>query len=314
MTSQNHRHNLGAYSLLILAQVMVGINIVSSKYLIAYMPVLFIMTMRFILSGIMLYGIHWIIDPHRNNIRQHLANISKRDWIFIIGQALTAGVLFNFLMILGLNYTTANDAGIITSTLPAFIALMSWIFLKEKFTYKTSLCIGLATLGLVIISLNNVAGTTSHHSHLGNFLVLLSMLPEASYYILSKMCPNRLPVFLVSALLNAINAIVALPLLLLHANWHSIQLTGFDFSILLLISLSSALFFIFWYLASTKVNGIMASLSTAVMPIATVIIACLALNERIFPTQIAGMCLVISSILVYALPKRNKPLQAYSQE
>lgn len=314
MTIQSQRPFIGAYSLLILAQVMVGINIVSSKYLVAYMPVLFIMTLRFILSGIMLYAIHWIIDPQRNNLRQHLSSLSKRDWVFITGQALTAGVFFNFLMILGLHYTTANDAGIITSTLPAFIALMSWMFLKEKFTYKISLCVGLATLGLIIISLNNVAGVNSHHSHLGNSLVLLSMLPEASYYILSKLCPNRLPIFLVSAILNAINALVALPLLLIHFNWHSVQLTPFHFSILLLISLSSALFFIFWYLASTKVNGIMASLSTAVMPIATVVIACLALNERIFPTQIAGMCLVISSIFVYALPQRRKAIQAYSQE
>ncbi len=49
----------------------------------------------------------------------------------------------------------------------------------------------------------------------------------------------------------------------------------------------------------------LASLSTAVMPIATVTIAWTFLQESISLTQFIGMGLVVASIVVYALQKKR---------
>lgn len=68
---------------------------------------------------------------------------------------------------------------------------------------------------------------------------------------------------------------------------------------LVMISIASALFYVFWYLGSNKVDGIMASLSTALMPVSTVIIAWLALGETINAMEFTGMGLVIASIVAY---------------
>ena len=163
------------------------------------------------------------------------------------------------------------------------------------------------------ISLNSSA-SANKHSLFGNLIILLAMLPEASYYILSKLSPNRMPVFLVSALLNAINALISLPFLLWFTHWQAVELTPFHGLILVIMSLSTALFFTFWYSVSNKVDGMMASLSTATMPVATVIIACLALGEHIGLAQLMGMSLIISSIFAYALPQKNKALPVYSSQ
>ncbi|HAT6335778.1 TPA: EamA family transporter, partial [Legionella pneumophila] len=48
------------------------------------------------------------------------------------------------------------------------------------------------------------------------------------------------------------------------------------------------------------VDGVMASLSTAVMPLATVTIAWIFLGEQLTIGQIIGMGMVILSITVYA--------------
>lgn len=301
MSKKAQSHNLGAYLFLILAQVMVGINIVSSKYLVASVPFLFILSLRFILAAIILFSLHLLTDHHTQFFQRHFEKLNKKAWVYILLQAITAGVLFNCLMLLGLRYTNANIAGIITSGLPAIIAVMSWIVLKEHFTRKKSLCVGLATIGLLIISGDKFVGGAAHQSMLGNLLVLLSLLPEAAYYVLSKMYVSPLPVFLLSAVINSVNALIMLPFLLCYMDWSTLHLVAFDWLILVMISFSSALFFVCWYLGSYRVDGVMASLSTAIMPIATVMIAWAALGEMITLVQLLGMGLVVASIFVYAL-------------
>lgn len=76
---------------------------------------------------------------------------------------------------------------------------------------------------------------------LGDALVLTSLLPEAMYYILSKMHVNSLPVFLISSLLNGINAILLL-FCLSFSTWDSFTIHTLDWLILIILGLSSGLF------------------------------------------------------------------------
>jgi len=113
-------------------------------------------------------------------------------------------------MLTGLNYTDANVAGIITSALPALIAIMSWFILQEKISAQKVLCVIFATMGLVTIAYDKLHGLSECHSFIGDSMVLLALLPEASYYVLCKLYTNRLPLFLTSSLLNGINALLLL--------------------------------------------------------------------------------------------------------
>ena len=51
------------------------------------------------------------------------------------------------------------------------------------------------------------------------------------------------------------------------------SITSTGWFIVFILGLSSGLFYVFWYQGCQKVDGVMASLSTAVMPVATVILA-----------------------------------------
>ncbi len=288
-----------AYGLLILAQLMVAINIVGSKFLISTTPILFLITCRFLLATIFLLPIHWLTKNRRTSLAQHFKKINKKDWLLIIVQAICAGTLFNFFMVLGLRYTDAQTAGIITSTLPALILIACWLVLKEPLTLKKCICIGFATLGLCVISIHKSVSNT-HAYWLGSLLVLIALLPESTYYVLTKFQGNRLPVFLMSATINAINAAILIPIMLWQVNWQSLHFSEFQLMILIMISLASGLFYVFWYLGADKVDSALASLATAIMPIATIIIAWLALGETITGYDLAGMGLVILSIIAYA--------------
>ncbi|AMP88888.2 DMT family transporter [Legionella pneumophila] len=284
---------------LIFAQIMVGINIVFSKYVLSSIPILSILALRFSLAAVILLLLHWLTPAKKLPVYSYFLQLKRRDWFFIFAQALSAGVLFNFLILWGLQYTDANVAGIITSALPAIIAIMSWIILGEKISGKKAICVGFATLGLVVIACDKLSDINVSHSFFGDALVLTSLLPEAMYYILSKMHVNSLPVFLISSLLNGINAILLL-FCLGFSTWDSFTIHTLDWLILIILGLSSGLFYVFWYFGCQKVDGVMASLSTAVMPLATVIIAWILLGEELTMGQIIGMGMVILSITAYA--------------
>ncbi|KTC64714.1 transmembrane protein [Legionella adelaidensis] len=281
------------------SQIMVGINIVFSKYVLATIPEILVLTLRFSLAALILLPLHWLSADRKKPILFYFSQLNKKDWFFIFGQALTAGILFNAFMLGGLHYTDANVAGIITSALPAIIALMCWLILREKITTKKLICVGLATLGLVVIASDKILGVGASHSFKGDILVFISLFPEATYYILSKMHPIKMPVFLISALLNAINAVILFFISLFSLN-HGVIIHSSEWLILILLGLSAGLFFVFWFFGCQKVDGLMASLSTGIMPLATVIIAWVVLGEQLTQWQIVGMGMVILSIVVYA--------------
>ncbi len=294
--------SITGFGFLAFAQVMVGMNIVGSKYLVATIPVLFLITARFFIAAILLLPMHWLTKHRQVPIKLHYRNFKKKDWLMLIAQALCAGALFNVLMVLGLRYTDAQSAGIITSTLPALIAVGSWLILGEKFTLKKTICVGCATLGLIVISFHS-AGNLSHSpvSLLGEVLVLLALMPEATYYILVKLQKNHLPIFLMSGTINAVNVLILIPLVLFFVNWRGVHLSSIDIIVLLTIGLASGFFYVFWFLGSNQVDSIMASLATAVMPIATVFIAWLSLGETITWHHFIGMSLAIISIILYVI-------------
>src|SRR3990167_9040416 len=199
---KSNDHFLLGMLYLMFAQIMVGVNIVFSKYVLVSLPILFVLTIRFTLASIILLPLHWLTPAKSLSIRHYFLQLTRKDWGFIMAQALSAGVLFNCLMLWGLQDTDANVAGIITSALPAMIALLSWVMLGEKISTKKCFCIGFATIGLVVIAYDKFDGFNGTHSFFGDAIILISLLPEAAYYILTKMHTSPLPVFLISSLLN----------------------------------------------------------------------------------------------------------------
>ncbi|MFA6302666.1 MAG: DMT family transporter [Legionella sp.] len=282
---------------LIMAQVLVAISIVSAKYLLASLPVLVVLTIRFSLAAIILLPLHWLSPAKHQSVYQHLSALSRKDWLFMLAQALSAGILFNALMLMGLHYTDANIAGIITSALPALIAVMSWLILKEGISRKTFACIILATLGLLVISLTKMQGAETNNSFFGDLLVLLSLFPEAAYYIFTKLHTNKLPIFLVASLINGINAfILIITALIVQPDFSNIN--HYHWLVLIFLGLTAGLFYVFWFFGAKQVEGVKASLATAVMPVATVIFAWALLNEQLSGIELVGMALVIASILI----------------
>lgn len=282
------------YVLLILSQIMVSVGIVCSKYLLTHLPLFVILELRFAVATLILDNVGQLV--YRRRMRRH-ARIRSRDWLVITAKALCAGFLFNGLMLLGLRYASASVAGIITSTLPAVVALLSFVILKEVLSLQKWLCIGCAVLGIAVMNLSHVTHAAQPHSALGGLFILLALLPEAMYYILVKRFHTRVPGILLATIINGINALAFLPLAiwqLSHIN--NIHFTPWILLVILVSGSASGLFYLLWYLGSKNVPASLASFFIAAMPISTIIIAWIFLDESLGLMQFIGMLFIIGSI------------------
>lgn len=295
------KNNLISYSFLLLAQIMVGVCIVATKSMLTTIPAIAILTIRFSIGFIFVLIMHVILE--RNTLHE-LKKLTKTDWLFIAVQALCAGVFFNVLLLAGLKYTTASVTGIITSALPAITAIFSLIFLKARFTLSTIGCILFSVLGLVIINFHGMQSLSTTHL-VGELLILLALLPEAAYYILNKYHKNKLPVFLVSAIMNGINIpLFFIILFSAHADL-SYTISTLQYALLSIIGIGTGLFHVFWFLGSKHIHASAVGLTTAFMPLATLILAFIFLGESISLYQGIGMILVIIAIFFNTM--KNKP-------
>ncbi|MBK2125774.1 DMT family transporter [Fangia hongkongensis] len=282
---------------LILAQVVTGINITGSKYLVAHLPIVALLEIRFIVGSIVLL----CCIPFFNKQQKSASSIralNKSDWGILILQALCAGMFFNLMMLSGIQFTSASMAGLITSTLPAIIIVLSFFIFKQRITRFKLLCIIFATIGLIAINAPNMHGSSfSAYSLLGDVIILFAMIPEALYYVLSKFKATKLSAVKAAFLMNLINAIAMLPIIF-FAHWGSLlelNLTGS--AVLLLVSIVSALFYLFWFMGCNQVSSTTAGLITAFMPISTLGLSFIFLGEKITLIQGIGTLLILLSII-----------------
>lgn len=68
---------------LFLAQIMVGINIVLSKYILASIPIQFILALRFSLAAAILFMLHEVSPARKQSIAYYFSQLKRRDWYFI---------------------------------------------------------------------------------------------------------------------------------------------------------------------------------------------------------------------------------------
>lgn len=296
---------LKAYGFILCSQVAVATNIVCAKYSLGHLTEGFILFNRFSIAAILLSIFHLLSLPsykRRKTPPRTLKDLSAREWKQLVLQGLCAGAFFNLLVLAGLNYTQANVAGIIISMLPAAIAVGSVWIMKEKLTPKTVLCVAFAVLGLMVININQIH-RLSAGSLLGDLFILLALVPEAAYCVLSKANPVDLPPYLMAAVMNGFSVPVVGAFFLWtgHLQDNVQSLHASNVLVLLLMGISSGMFYGFWQAGIKHIHASTAGLFTAFSPLATMLIAWLALNERMTELQVVGMGLVLISIGFNAL-------------
>lgn len=282
-----------AYSKIALAMAIVGSSVVAGKLIISSFPVFLASELRFVIATIILIPILLIRE-------KRFPSIQPRDFLSLFFQALAGVFLFNVFMLYGLKFTTAAKAGIITSTLPAVVGLVSYLFLKEKLSAKKILGMILAVLG--VLSINVVGGESGNplDSLFGNLLIFGAVVGETLFITLGKSVSKRVSPLTISTMMSLLGVVMFLPFSIYEG-------VRFDFSTVDLLDWMNILYFgvvvtvlafLLMYEGLSKVPASSAGVFTSVLPVSAVVLSFLVLKEEILLTHLVGITLVIISILL----------------
>ncbi len=291
-----------AYLNLTLAQISVAVNFIVSKQLEGNVSVYLLLSTRFALGGLLILSIMYCLkEPFVSPAKKD--KFSLKDWAYLTFQALLAGIVFNWILITGLHYTSATAAGIVSSALPVVMAVMSWMILKESLNLRKVFAIILVAIGMLSLSMRTETDLNyAPNNLLGIFIMSLALVPEAMYSILGKLTQN-LVTPMGSGLYTAIvNCIVCAPLAAYYVMYNPspILYEVKTWLIFAMLGCTTVVFYVCWLTALKHVPANTAGLFGGVMPVATAILAYIFLDERLSKHDVAGVALVVIAIFVGA--------------
>lgn len=289
---------LFAYAQLALSMILVGINLALAKPILALLPIFLFCLLRHVIAVVLLLP-----------VVARAGQFAVPPWpVFrILLQLSFAGIfLFNLFLLGGLQVTSALEAGLISSTLPALVAIAAWVMLAERPTRRIIAGVVLAMLGVAVVQIGGIQGGASF-SVLGNLLVFAAIGCEALYTIFAKRLAVRMAPLNSTFWANLIALVLFTP----FGIW---QAATFDFAavpnlvwgaLLFYAASNSVLAILLWNHGVGRVPAGVAGIFTGFLPVGAIVTAILLLGETPTMAHAAGALLLAGSFALAVSGKKG---------
>jgi drug/metabolite transporter (DMT)-like permease len=286
---------LAAALSLLAAMTLTGANVAFGKAVVAEFPIYVFVLFRFVISCLALLPLARVEEGPR------LRDMSRGELRDLVLMSLLGMVGFTVLMFEGLRRTAAADAGIITATLPAVVALLGVALVGDRLSRAQMMAVALAVAGLALVQATGAAAGAS--TLIGNLLIGGAVLCEASFVLLGKrLAPPYRPLRLALGA-NVVGLLLSVPLALPELSSFDPGAIGPGMWLLgVWYSLAASVICLWlWYRGLPYVETWLAGLATAAIPLAALAASALFLGEAIGGWRLAGAALVIAGIVLGAL-------------
>ena len=284
---------------------LVGSYVALSKPLAAVFPVMLLAWLRFGIGGAAM--LHWLRKP-----ADEPPMTGRTRWLLFL-ESFFGNFLFTLCMIAGMRLTTAVAASVIMASIPAVVALLGWLILRERMSLRIALSVLCAVSGVALLALGrdtHAAGAATPSSWLGYALLFAAVVCEASYSIIGKLLTARLSPRRITALINLWGLALSTPLGL-YAAWQ------FDFAsvpapvwlLLLFYALAACVGTVWLWMTGLRViPASQAGVFTVMLPVGTALTGVLALGETLNPVQGLALAIALLGVLMATLPGRPQVL------
>lgn len=297
-----------AYGCLALSMALVGSYVALSKPLVAVVPVFLLAWLRFGIGAVAMA--HWLRKP------SHEPPLTHRTRALLFLESFLGNFLFSICMLFGVSLTTATAAGVVMSSIPAVVAALSWVFLKERLSPRNLGAIGLAAVGIALFSLDKStpnAGAAQGDTWAGlplpvwgNLLVFAAVVCEASYVVIGKSLSQHMGPKRISSLINLWGLALVTPFGV-WAAWHYDfgQMTLPLWVLLLFYGLAASVWTVWlWMTGLKRVQAAQAGVFTVMLPLSAAVIGVLFMGERLSPLQWAAFGIALLGLVLATLPQR----------
>jgi drug/metabolite transporter (DMT)-like permease len=288
----SHKSRFAAYLELTLAAVIWGISFIATKVAVMEAPPAVIVWLRFTIGLVILF--FYLL------FRGQLKLPPAKDAAYFALLGFIGISLHQWLQSTGLVTAQASTTSWLVSTAPIFMAVLAWIFLKERPGFIAILGILLATLGvLLVVSRGDLLGVfNGNFGSPGNLLVLISAANWAVFSILSnKPLKKYAALFVLFYVLLFGGLFSSVHFLSIHGWTYLGHLSTTTWLAVAFLGIGcSFLAYAFWYDGLQTISTSQAGVFLYIEPLVSLITAAIVLNESITISALAGGSLILLGV------------------
>lgn len=230
-------------------------------------------------------------------------DFTKSDIKYILLLALFEPCLYFIFEAKALQYTSASQAGMITSLMPIITAMAAGYFLKEIITRKLILGSALAMLGAVWLSVQATTTVSAPDPMLGNFLEFLAMVCAAGYTITARYLAEKFSALFITAIQAFIGAVFFLPFFIYE--YYTMPMTfssdALAWTLYLGVVVTIGGYGAYNY-ALTKIEASKAAIFVNLIPVSTLILAFLILGEKLTFAELIACATILLGVFISQMP------------
>ena len=288
---------------------LVGGYVALSKPLVAAFPVLLLAWLRF--------GIAALAMPHWLKRSPDEPPMTTRTRWLVFLESFLGNFLFSICMLFGVSLTSAVSAGVIMASIPACVAVASWLFLRERITVRIGLAIACAAIGIGLLALSPsashapastaTASASTSMPWLGNLLVFCAVLCETAYAVIGKSLTGRLGPKRIASLINLWGFVLSMP----FGIWFALQ---FDFTavrfgtwaLLVAYALAASIWTVWlWMTGLRHVPAAQAGVFAVLLPVSAALVGVLVLGESLSSPQLVAFVVALIGVVLATWPGRR---------
>ena len=265
----------------------------SARIAVAYASPLLLLSVRFLISGLLAMAIAKALGQR--------ISLTKQQWLAVALFGLLQNGVYLGANFVAMQWIEAGLAAIIASLLPLLVALLSWVFFKEKLPALAvaGLVAGLA--GVMIIMWSRLSGGADITG------VLLAFLGVGALSLATLLVRGAIGggnVLMVVGLQMLVASAALFPASLAFETWHVVWtwqlLTAFTYTTLV----PGVLATLVWFLLVRRIGAVRASSFHFLNPFLGVAIAALVVGESLTMQDIIGVLVITLGIIAVQYAKR----------
>ena len=270
--------------------IISGIAIPINKLFVINMdPTVFTAT-RALIIGLVFLFLAWKKEKLSKSI------LKEQKWLYLVLIGLIGGGLAFLFYFHGLQLTTSARGAFLHKTLPIYVTILAFIFLKEKVSQKQLVALGLMFLGIVAIFFDkiNPANLWSDPSFGDLLIIFATILWAVENTIAKKVMINGESNFVVSAARMFIGSLFLFGVIVLLGKLDVLFSLSLGQIFGLLASTSILFSYVYcWYSAIKLINVSKATTILLLSPVISMLLGIIMFNEPTPILQLGGSVLIL---------------------
>ncbi len=301
-----------AYLCLALSMSLVGLYVGLSPMLVAVFPAMLLAWLRFATAALAM--LPWLRPGPTD------APLSRHDHGLLFMQSFLGNFLFTLMALHGTALAGATSAGVVMAGIPACVALMSRLFLKEPLSGRIWWAAACTATAVALLALQREEPTSplsglqpgsaaeglASDRALGHLLLLGAVVCEASYVVIGKRLSARLRPERLTAIINLWGLALSTPLGLALALAFDFRAVSWSiWALLVFYALAASMITVWlWMKGMQRVPAQKAGIFTVFLPLSSAAVGVGFLGEPWGIAHAAALLLAVLAVGMVTRPER----------